>query len=205
MANKRNREIWAKEENKRKFNAATQGMYIWSVISILTSVVILLLFFVPWGGVYNSKAGSYEAPIITGFQTFGAAMSGKYSDMNNYGGMYIFYHFCEEQTLALGIMTIIVFFLNIANVAVQIVTLATKKYSLNCISAVISVAIFALLLIAFIVSLGIAMPLMKGYQCDLKVCVYRSYVIIPAIVSLAAAVVSVIGLLKFADAKKLLK
>ena len=69
----------------------------------------------------------------------------------------------------------------------------------------VMLATFALLLVCFIVSLGIANPLMTGYNCNMKICTYRSFVIIPSVVALGGTVSAAIACVRILNAKKLLK
>lgn len=205
MANKRNREIWEKEEKERKFARAKKGLNIYPIISAVAAVVVLLLFLIKWAGVYNNSAKVYETPVFTGTQLIAAALSGDYEIVTDSNGLGLYYHFVKDNTLLIGAFGVVALVTAAVGLIMQIITLATKKYVLNAVSACVFALSFISLLICYITALSAGYPLMVGYQCNLKVCEHRSYIIFPAIFALVSAAASAVGGAKYFNAKKVLK
>ena len=207
MANKRNREIWAKEEKQRKYEKASKGLSIYPLIALALTIAVLILFLIKWAGVYNTspKVQDYEGPKFTGVQLLVGAFSGDYETITDDNGIGLYYYFQKDRTVAMGVFGVIALFSALAGAILSIITAISKKHFLNIPAACCGFIALASLVACYVVSLNAGYPLMVGYKCDLTVCRHMSYIIIPAIVSLLSVLPSVLATVKYFSVKKLLK
>ena len=206
MANKKNREINLKNDRERKFRASCAKLRNYPIICLALSVLTLLLFLVTFAEVYNTDFGAEVK--ISGYNTFFAAITGQYASENTlFGDMWLpFNYYAESYAHTLGAFTLIAVILTIANLAVQIVTVATKKSAINVAAFALGIVQFGVLIACFIVALSMKdAKILSDYCSGNPKCSIRSYAIIPALTALIGAVVSGIATVKYFIARKILK
>lgn len=209
MANKRNIEARAREEEARrkaKFGAATKNFIIFPIITIALCAVLALTFFANWAEVFNTAAKSAEPPVFSGFKLIAATLSGNLKNTDDqWLGVAIYNAFVSGQLSALIVLTFIALGGIVANIALSVVTLITKNYKLLVPTVAVAAVVAICLFIAFGVAEGMGYPTMVGYKCNMSVCKFSSYIIYPALVATCAAVPSIVGFIKYLDAKKMVK
>ena len=205
MANKRNREIWAREEKQRKYNRVAKKFYVFPLSAFILTAVTLLLFFVNWALVYNTDMAGAEVK-ISGFNVLFASLGGNY-DSAKHGDMAVpFYYYAKSYCESLGVLTAIAFFVLLANLVSNALAFSLKAYKINAVSALLSVVEFGLLLACFIVALSMKnSEILSKYCSNNPACSIRSTAIVTALCSAVGFAISAVGYKKYLSAKATLK
>lgn len=142
---------------------------------------------------------------MSGFNTFFAALTGKYSSAEKiYGDMAVpFYYYAKSYCETLGFLTVAAVSVMILTIILLIISVIKKTYRLNLIVCISFVAETVLLIVCFSVALSMnGSRILHGYCNDNPACSIRSYAIIPAVIALIGAIVSAIPAVRYYRAKR---
>ena len=212
MANK-NRKAQLQQANQQKakqkqYDAATKNMFIFPIIALVVSVLVLLLYFVTFAGLYNAQAPEGNEGLIKGWTFVSAALTGNYTSTELAGGKLAvpFYAFAPEWCETIGVVALFAAVLFIVNVILQVFTIVRKMNVLNIVSAVIGLVASVLLIVCYATAVDLVnSPILPDYCNNNPACSFGSYSIIPAIVALGGTAASVVASVKHIKASALLK
>ena len=212
MANK-NRKNQIHQANQRKvkqqqYELATKNLFLFALIAVGISALILILLFVNFADVYNTSEGVGVEVKVSGWSFIMAALTGNFTYPDAiYGDIAMPFNYYAQQwcesvaTFALLSLVVILF-----NAVVQVIAIVRKMYVLNVVSAILSVVTAVLLIVCF--AEGLAMKngeILTTYCNNNPACSIRSFAIIPAICALGSAALSVFATVKHLQASRLLK
>lgn len=210
MANKKTREENIKKDKQRRFEIANKSLFPFEAVAAAISLLVVLAFFLNWAYVHNTDVGVEVK--VSGFNTFIAALTGKYSSAErSVGDMATpFYYYAKTYCETLGVFTIVAFSVAVAQLILSAINLAIalicKKRFLNYPLAALSIVTAATLIVCFAVALSMKNAEILSVYCGGNVkCSIRSLAVIPAILSLSVAVLSVVQAVKAEKIKKILK
>lgn len=207
MANKKNNQEKIRIEKEKRFKALCKNLVWFPVAAIGGFAVVLLLFFVNFAYVYNTKAGVGTEVAINGWACLAAMLTGNFTGTASiYGDMALpFYYYAADWCTLLAAFTLVTFILIIINIALQVVTLITKNHALNAAAIALDILIAVLLIVCFAVALSMKdAKILSTYCSNNPACSIQSLAIIPAIVSLGIAAVHIVCTVKYFSAKSLL-
>ena len=200
MANKRAREENVKRDKERRYELAKNAIYPLEIVACVAAVIVVLLFFLNWAYVNNTDVGVEVK--VSGFNAFIAGITGDYSSPSSaFGDMAIpFYMYAKSYSESLGLLTVIALFSAAATLVLSVVNavfaLLKKNRILNYPLAVLSLITAIVLILCFTTALS-----MK----DAQILSIRSLAIIPAVLSVAVTVLSVLQIVKSIKIQKILK
>ena len=218
MANKKRRQevnqMYQRKAKEQQYQAATKHLYIFPIIALAVSVLVLLLLFVTFADVYQSELKVVESSVsgwsfvVSGFtHIFKGQYIGTNPDtLHLYGALVEpFYDFATEWCETVAILAVVTVIISVVNVIVQAVTIFRRNHLLNLVSAAVSLAAFVLLIVCYAKCIDMNNASIISDYCRNPACVIRSYAIFPALFALAGGVVSVVATVKYFQASKLLK
>lgn len=199
MANKRTREENILKEKERKFNNGSKKLTIFTIISLVATVVVLALFLVDWAQIYNTTIAGKEVS-FTGLNCLFSALTGNFTSTEKiYGDMAIpFYYYAESNCQDLGLFTLFAGGSLVLLLACQVITLCTKKQVLNVISLVLSLMTTCALIISFVIAIQLnGSQILPIYCSGNPACSIRSYAIIPTILAFIVVLVHSFAVYKY--------
>ena len=213
MANKNKRsqiqQANQRRANQQRYEVESKKLTLFTLIALGVSVVLLLLLFVNFAGVYNPQAKNGIEVKVSGWSFAIAALTGNYSsDLEAvYGNLAVpFYYYAREFSETVAVFALLTVVVILFNVAVQVITVVKKMYILNCVSAILNVVIAALLIVCFAEALAMKYSdIIPDYCNGNPLCSIGSYAIVPAIFAIGSAAVSVYTTVRYMKVSKLLK
>ena len=210
MANKKTREENIRKDKERRFEIANNALFPLETVTAAISLLIVLALFLNWAFVHNTDVGVEVK--ISGFNTFIAAITGRYSQAESYfGDMAMpFYYYAKTYCETLGVYTVIAVFVTLSQFIFSIVNLwlsfICKKRFFNYPIAVLSVFNAVMFILCFITALSMKNAEILSVYCGGNVkCSIRSLAVIPAILSFSVTALSVIQIVKAEKIKKILR
>lgn len=210
MANK-NKKSQIHQANQRKikqqqYDAATKNLFIFPCITLGLSVIALLSFFANFAEVYASGVGVETG--VSGWSFIIAAITGNYTSPSAvYGDLAVpYYTYAQQWCETLSIVALFAALIALINVVVQIFAIVKKMHLMNAVSAVLSVITVVLLIVCYAQGLDMKNGEILSVFCGGNpICSIKSYAIVPAIIFIGAAAVSVVATVKHVQASSLLK
>ena len=210
MANKKRRnEIQQAHQRKiqgQKYDAAVKKIRIFPIIAIGISVLVLALLFVTFANIYNSAVGVEVK--VSGWSFAIAGLTGKFTSPDAvYGDLaHPFYTFAAKWCESIATLTLVAAILVLVMIIVAVVSIIRQNYALNLISAVLSLAVFVLLIVCYVKGVDMVhSDIIPIYCSGNPLCSIQSYAIFPALFALGVVPVSIIAAIKYFIARKLLK
>ena len=210
MANKKTREENVRKDKERRFRIANDSLFPLETVAAAVSLLVVLAFFLSWAYVHNTDVGIEVK--VSGFNTFIAAITGRYSSADgSVGDMAMpFYYYAKTYCERLGVCTVVALFAVSAQFIVSVINAALslfrKKRFLNYPLAVLSVASAVIFILCFITALSMKNADILSVYCGGNVkCSIRSLAIIPATLSLSVTALCLIQTVKTEKIKKILR
>ena len=204
MANKKQTEIFKKQEKEKRFYLALEDVKIFPWLAVAACAVAALLFFLNFSAIYNTDLSGNEI-WVTGYHYVFAALTNGFTSPNEalYGSIDIFNHFAPSAIVTTGICSLLGLIFTAACLALSVIAGAWKKYGLALYAFISAAAGFIALFVAFIASLSAGPAMIAGYCLGNPKCSLTSLAILPALAIAAAAVLSFLMWLRFNQAKKI--
>lgn len=212
MANKKRKDdlkqAYQRKAKEQQYETATKHLFIFPIIALAVSVLVLLLMFVTFADVYNTAEGVGVEVKVKGWSFVISALTGQYTSPDAiYGDMAMpFYYYAAQWCESVAIFALLSVLVIIINAVVQIFTVVSKYHVLNVVSAVLSLLSAVLLIVCY--AQGLAMKngeILSVYCSGNPLCSIRSFAIYPALFALAGCAVSAFAAVKYIQAAKLLK
>lgn len=194
-------------EKEKTYKAKVKNLRLFPLLGLVMALVVLLLFFVSWSYIYNSDPTIGVEEKISGFNCFTAGISGNYSGTASVlGSMDIFNYYAGAYTVKIGTVTVVAFFLLLAEIAAFIVGAIKNKGLFSYVALALGAAVVALLFVCY--SIGLSMKdaeILSGFCQGNPKCSIRSEAILPALLSLFSLVIPVVEIIRRALLKKAYK
>lgn len=207
MAKKMTLEGKKQIEKGRQFRSANRKINIYIIFALMISAALLIFFFLNWACIYNTDIKGNEVQ-FSGYNLLFASFSNKYTSSDAiFGDLAIpFYYYAADYIQPLGILTIVLFFLTLANIGVQIFAFVKEKHVLNFVISGLSLLQVILFIIAFSVSLSMKDSQILPIYCQGNTaCSIKSYIIVSAIAAFISMIITIFASIKYLNARKLLK
>ena len=211
MANKKRkdeiRQVYQRKAKEQQYEAATKKLFIFPIIALALSVLILLLLFVNFVDIYNTTPGVGVENKVSGWSFAMSALTGKFTSPESiYDDMAMpFYYYAAKWCESVAIFALLSVIVIILNAAVQVVAIVKRFHILNCVSAILSFVTAALLIVCF--AQGLAMKngeILSTFCSGNPACSIRSFAIFPALFAVGSCVVSTYATVKYMKAAALL-
>ncbi len=207
MANKKQREINIREEKERKYKQAIKRHRLFPAIGLAVTVMVILLFLVDFGAVYNSDMGKNEVK-ISGYNCVVAGICGNYDGTEkSIGDMAVpFNYYAHDYVKPMSIITAFAFFVVLLVAVLQIAMTATNRHGLAIPTAALSLVAAGLLIAAFAIGTSIRSSRILPVYCGGNpVCSIHSHAIFPALFALGNVATSILAFVKAKRAKRILE
>ena len=187
----------------RALRAKKQKILIFSKIGSAINVVVLLLCFLPFVGIYNTDMPGIEIQ-VNGWNALFCGLSGNYTATGAiYGNMDIFNYYAEEACHGLGLWGMIAMLVLVAALAVTLAAAIGKQPVLCVCAFVLNLAGFVLLILAYRSGMAVAQSnIIEVYCQNNPACSVESYATIPAVLMLVCTVLHGIAAVKALKLKK---
>ena len=218
MANKKRnndlRQASQRKSKEKQYETATKHMFIYPIIAVVISVIILLLFFTVFADIYERVAQVQETSVSgwafvrSGFTHLseGTYISPDLNKIDKYEGLVEpFYDFATEWCESVAQLSVATVLIVAIGIVAQVVTFFTRKHLLNALSAVISLVSAILLIVIYAKCLDMNNATIISDYCQNPNCIIRSNVIFPALFAFGGCAVSGFATFKYFKAKSLLK
>lgn len=209
MENKKKKKM---KKQIRNFVAKTSQMRKFQFIGIAIAILTLLLMFVSFGYIFNTKMNNNQGGTevsFNGYNLLFAAFSGSYTsaDKGLYGDIAVpFTYYAKDWISSLGVLIMFPFFLTIGSIGIELYALIKNKQQFSLINAIITFLSFLFFLAIFIVGLSMKdSKILPIYCSGNPACSIHSLAILPAISILLGTIVSIINFIQYIKAKKDLK
>lgn len=169
-----------------------------SYIVLGGTILLFLTFFMPWAYVYNTDLPGIEVS-FNGWAILFASVSGNFSSSAAvFGDIAVpFYYYAETYCKVLGVVTIITFVLIAAEICLRIASLKKRNFILSYLSAVFMLFTAFALIGCFVIALTMnGSKILPVYCSGNPACSVCSLCIIPAIISIAATILSFVHIAK---------
>lgn len=182
MANKRTKAqmiVKKKQEKVKKLDFL-------KVIAICLTAIVMALFFVDWAQIYNTTIQGKEVS-FTGFNALLASINGTYRSPDAmYGDLAIpFFYYARDGVKTLCALTTANMIILVVLLIAQIIAVLKGKQILNLICAVLSLALTVMLFVAYGAAIKLnASQILPIYCSGNPACSIKSYIIVPAIISI---------------------
>lgn len=195
----------AQKKKEQSFRNSLKKLAPYTYAALGLLVAALLLFFTHWLEIYNTDIPGVEIG-VSGFSAAICGLTGNYTLPDGiYGMMGAFYYWVPGPCPALGVTTLIALAALVVSLVLVIVALGTKKHALDVGAAVLSVVSTICLVVGFVLAKGMEPDMIAGYCSGNPACSLKSYALIPAFFTIAAAAVCVLSFRKYLDARKKLQ
>lgn len=195
------------KEQARKYSAAMMKVKPFSRIAAVLSVVVLLLFFVQWGYVYNTSIPGTEVS-FNGFSAAIARVTGNFTTMSTlYGDLAVpFYYYAQTYVESLSMYTLLALLAVLVTLVLAVVATLKKLYTLNIAAACAGLISSVLLFVCHFTALAMKNGDILAIYCQGNpACSIRSAAIWPAIIMLLVVAANAFVFLQVTKARKLAK
>jgi len=193
----------AQAEKEKTYNEKEGKLRLFSILSFVMALIVLLLFFMNWAYVHNTDVGTEVS--VSGFNCLVSGMSGNYSGTEKtIGDMAMpFYYYAKAESVTLSSLTVAAFFiLLVMIVAFALAAVRNKEYFVIA-GLVLEVALTALLFACYSVALSMKGAKILSVYCGGNVkCSIRSESVLPALLSLFSLALPVTEIVRRALLKR---
>ena len=181
----------------RALRAKKQKILIFPKIGSAVHVVVLLLCFLPFVGIYNSVMPGIEIQ-VNGWNALFCCLTGNYTATGAlYGNMDIFNYYAADACHSLGIFGMIAMLVLIVAFAVTLAAAIGKQPMLCLCAFVLDLAAVVLLILAYRSGMAVAQSNIIEVYCQSNpACSVESYATLPAVLMLACVVLQGIAAVK---------
>lgn len=202
-SNKDMKEQMLAKQREEKFKKESGAFGFLKIIAICVTAVVFALFFLDWAQIYNTTIVDKEVS-FTGFNALIASLSGTYrSPEAIYGDLAIpFYYYAAEGVKSLCLVTTITTVILVALVVVQAVAIIRKEQIFNLTGIILSFALTVMLFVCYSVAIKLNdSQILPIYCSGNPACSIKSYVIVPAIISIISIACYTVPFVSFMLAK----
>ncbi len=187
----------------RALRAKKQKILIFPKIGSAVHVVVLLLCFLPFVGIYNTDMPGIEIQ-VNGWNALFCGLTGNYTATGAlYGNMDIFNYYAADACHSLGIFGMIAMLVLIVAFAVTLAAAIGKQPMLCLCAFVLDLAAVVLLILAYRSGMAVAQSNIIEVYCQSNpACSVESYATLPAVLMLACVVLQGIAAVKALKLKK---
>ena len=187
----------------RTLRAKKQKILIFPKIGSAVHVVVLLLCFLPFVGIYNTDMPGIEIQ-VNGWNALFCGLTGNYTATGAlYGNMDIFNYYAADACHSLGIFGMIAMLVLIVAFAVTLAAAIGKQPMLCLCAFVLDLAAVVLLILAYRSGMAVAQSNIIEVYCQSNpACSVESYATLPAVLMLACVVLQGIAAVKALKLKK---
>jgi len=197
MAKRNSMENRLKQEKEKEYLSKRKKLRLFTLGTLLMTLVIILLMMSDWIAIYNVDTGKNEAA-VSGFNSVSSGLSGNYSSLDKakFGEMSVFSAYAESITHKVCIITVVVLFVLIVHAVIAFFGLITNKQgAFNIIDIIFIIAEATLFIVIHSLALSAKNTDIITEFCGNPACVVQSHAILPgvfAIISLALPIVALI-------------
>ena len=187
----------------RALRAKKQKILIFPKIGGAVHVVVLLLCFLPFVGIYNTDMPGIEIQ-VNGWNALFCGLTGNYTATGAlYGNMDIFNYYAADACHSLGIFGMIAMLVLIVAFAVTLAAAIGKQPMLCLCAFVLDLAAVVLLILAYRSGMAVAQSNIIEVYCQSNpACSVESYATLPAVLMLACVVLQGVAAVKALKLKK---
>lgn len=187
----------------RALRAKKQKILIFPKIGSAVHVVVLLLCFLPFVGIYNTDMPGIEIQ-VNGWNALFCGLTGNYTATGAlYGNMDIFNYYAANACHSLGIFGMIAMLVLIVAFAVTLAAAIGKQPMLCLCAFVLDLAAVVLLILAYRSGMAVAQSNIIEVYCQSNpACSVESYATLPAVLMLACVVLQGVAAVKALKLKK---
>ena len=187
----------------RALRAKKQKILIFPKIGSAVHVVVLLLCFLPFVGIYNTDMPGIEIQ-VNGWNALFCGLTGNYTATGAlYGNMDIFNYYAADACHSLGIFGMIAMLVLIVAFAVTLAAAIGKQPMLCLCAFVLDLAAVVLLILAYRSGMAVAQSNIIEVYCQSNpACSVESYATLPAVLMLACVVLQGVAAVKALKLKK---